>query len=678
MVVRNTAAPPTPRSMALVNPQIHASAYVDISSQVIGDVRIDAEATVAPGASIRADEGAPFYVGSGISIQDGVVIHGLKEGRVLGDDGSPYSVWIGANTSIAYKALIHGPAYIGEGCFIGFRSTVFNARLGPGSVVMMHALVQDVEVPPGKFVPSGMTLTSQEEADRLPDVQPEELEFAREVLGVNETLRSHNTGLTDADGQSRSLAEQRDRPLVTQSIEHGGLSNTMQTQRLTPEVVQQVRQLLAQGYQIGTEHADARRFRSNVWQTCSPIQSARESDVLAALDACLAEHSGEYVRMFGIDPAAKRRVASVTIQRPDGKPVHIDTASVAPAGSGTTATASYSRGNASANGVGAEVVHLVRQLLGQGYRIGTEHADSRRFRSNVWQTCSPIQSTRESDVLAALQGCLAEHSGEYVRMFGIDPNAKRRVSAVTIQRPDGKPVSVNSTAAAPVTSAGSPTSRSRSHGSARGSLKAEVVQQVRQLLGQGYHIGAEHADSRRYRSNVWQTCPPIQSNREADILASLEACLAEHGGEYVRIFGIDPQAKRRVSTVTVQRPNDAVPASQAGTQTAPAAEPKPSHNGYSSNASSNGAVTSTVGTDLAQQVNQLINQGYRIGLEHADVRRYRSGAWQSGGHLEGRRAADVLAQLEAQLRNLSGEYVRLIGIDPRAKRRVLETTIQRP
>jgi len=26
----------------------------------------------------------------------------------------------------------------------------------------------------------------------------------------------------------------------------------------------------------------------------------------------------------------------------------------------------------------------------------------------------------------------------------------------------------------------------------------------------------------------------------------------------------------------------------------------------------------------------------------------------------------------------SGEYVRLVGIDPQAKRRVLETTIQRP
>jgi carbon dioxide concentrating mechanism protein CcmM len=38
--------------------------------------------------------------------------------------------------------------------------------------------------------------------------------------------------------------------------------------------------------------------------------------VVAALEACLAEHSGEYVRMIGIDPQAKRRVAETIIQRP--------------------------------------------------------------------------------------------------------------------------------------------------------------------------------------------------------------------------------------------------------------------------------------------------------------------------------------------------------------------------
>jgi ribulose bisphosphate carboxylase small subunit len=31
--------------------------------------------------------------------------------------------------------------------------------------------------------------------------------------------------------------------------------------------------------------------------------------------------------------------------------------------------------------------------------------------------------------------------------------------------------------------------------------------------------------------------------------------LAEHGGEYVRLIGIDPKVKRRVVETIIQRPN---------------------------------------------------------------------------------------------------------------------------
>jgi len=77
----------------------------------------------------------------------------------------------------------------------------------------------------------------------------------------------------------------------------------------------------------------------------------------------------------------------------------------------------------------------VRSLLHQGYQIGTEHADKRRFSRNSWQSCTPIESTREAEVLSALEGCLADHQGEYVRLVGIDPKAKRRVLETTIQQP---------------------------------------------------------------------------------------------------------------------------------------------------------------------------------------------------------------------------------------------------
>ena len=80
------------------------------------------------------------------------------------------------------------------------------------------------------------------------------------------------------------------------------------------------------------------------------------------------------------------------------------------------------------------------------------------------------------------------------------------------------------------------------------------MQQVKALLSQGYTIGTEHADKRRFKTKSWQSCTPIESQREADIIRHLEKCLSDHQGEYVRLLGIDTKAKRRISETIVQRP----------------------------------------------------------------------------------------------------------------------------
>ena len=88
--------------------------------------------------------------------------------------------------------------------------------------------------------------------------------------------------------------------------------------RLSSEVLEQVKQLLARGCKIGMEYADNRRFKTGSWQSCATIQTAQEKDVVASLENCLAEHGGEYVRLIGIDPKVKRRVVETIIQRPQG------------------------------------------------------------------------------------------------------------------------------------------------------------------------------------------------------------------------------------------------------------------------------------------------------------------------------------------------------------------------
>lgn len=667
MAIRTPAASPSQAwGSASGAAQVHGLA------QVLGQVLVEPGATLAAGAVVQADPNATVRLGAASTLQEGATVYGRAQGRVLGDDRNAYAVWVGDRTTLTHKVLVQSPVYIGADCFIGFRSTLFNARLGAGCVVMMHALVQDVDVPPGKLVPSGSVITQQHQADALSDVGPADIALVRELAGMayqgfppGGSSGGHGAASLDFSGATASSGA------TAQSNERDGLG-TMTSQLLPPDVVQRARQYLAQGLTIGTEHANPRRYRSGVWQTCSPIQSHREPEVLAALEACLSEHSGEYVRMFGIDPKVKQRVAPITIQRADGKPVE--------ASSGFTVS-SPSSSSFSSNGNGAyrpagpvaagplssEVVQQVRQYLSQGYRIGTEHADARRYSSNVWQTCSPISSSREGEVFGDLERCLAEHSGEYVRLFGIDPKAKRRVAPITIQRPDGRPTVASSGSGYAPSAAYS--AAPSSGGGAPQAASSDTVQQVRQWLSQGYHIGAEHADSRRYSSNVWQTCTPITGTREGDVIAALNTCIAEHPSEYVRMFGIDPKAKRRVAAVTIQRPGSkAAPAASAPAYSAPA----PGDHRPSSGAAPR------LSQDVVQQVNQLVNQGYRLSLEHADVRRYRSGAWQNGGALEGSRASEVLAALESQLRGHSGKYVRLIGIDPKAKKRVLEATIQRP
>ncbi len=554
MAVHSFAAPPTPWSQDLAEPQVHDTAYVHAFSNIIGDVRVGPNVLVAPGTSIRADEGSPFFIGANTNIQDGVVIHGLEQGRVLGDDKEPYSVWIGSNASITHKALIHGPAYIGDDCFIGFRSTVFNARVGKGCIVMMHALIQDVEIPPGKYVPSGAVITSQQQADRLPDVQDEDREFARHVVGINEALRSGYRCAED----SVCIAGIRDEAPETKETDgvngFSRLSGQMQSTQLSSETLEQVRHLLNSGYRVGTEHADSRRFQTSSWHSCAPIQSSRESEVVGALEACLREHEGEYVRLIGIDTRSKRRVLESIIQRPGDRPGQ---------SSRPTTTSSYSGGNgaaasrsaAAAPSANADVADLVRQLVAQGCRVSLEHADERRFKTSSWRSGPLMQTSQASEAIAVVQSFLAEHRSEYVRLVGIDSAAKRRVVEVTIQRP-GESANVASGAGSSSYSAPSaPSYSSAGNGSAAsGRLAPEIVDQLRQLLAQGCRIGVEHADARRYRTSSWHSCPAIDSTQLQTVVGILERCVADHPGEYVRLIGIDPKAKRRVAETLIQRP----------------------------------------------------------------------------------------------------------------------------
>ena len=154
---------------------------------------------------------------------------------------------------------------------------------------------------------------------------------------------------------------------------------------------------------------------------------------------------------------------------------------------------------------------------------------------------------------------MSEHTGEYVRLFGIDPKAKRRISEMIIQRPGDKNGASHAAPSSPYTPPKtngyqSSSSPAASHSNGAGTLQADTVNQVRQLLSQGYRIAAEHADARRFQTSSWKSCAPIQAKNEAGVLSALESCLSENSGEYVRLIGIDSKTKRRVAETIIQRP----------------------------------------------------------------------------------------------------------------------------
>ncbi len=662
MAVRSFAAPPTPWSQDLAEPDIHHTAYVHSFSNIIGDVRVGENVMIAPGTSIRADEGHPFHIGDDTNIQDGVVLHGLEQGRVAGDDGEPYSIWVGDRSSLTHMALIHGPAYVGDDCFIGFRSTVFNARVGHGSVVMMHALVQDVEIPPGKYVPSGAVITSQQQADRLPNVQEADVKFASHIIHINDALRS---GYRCADNIACIAPIRNEMANTPMNQSTSNVSSRSANGLGNGGVIEHVRQLLAQGYRIGTEHADERRFKISSWKSCATIQSNRESEVLSALDSCMQEHSGDYVRLIGIDTKAKKRVLETIIQRPGAAPTKLSNGA-----SSSYSSPSYSSSNGNGNGHAASngaiegsVVAQIRQVLSKGGRIGLEFADERRFQTSSWKSAT-VQATNESGILAEVQACMADHAGEYVRIIGIDPKAKQRVLESIVQRPSSKQ-HISDSAARPAHNGAA-----ASHSAVR--TDGSVGEQVRQLLSQGSAIGLEFADERRFKINSWSSAPLIHTRSEGEAIAALESFIGEHRGHYVRLVGVDTQAKKRVLETVIHRPGKTPETSLV--LDPPVYAPSASK-GFSPTNSAQGS--QKLSSEALDQVRQLVRQGARLGLEYADVRRYKGGAWQTGASIQANSESQAIAALESALSDYAGHYVRLVGTDPKAKRRLVELVIQK-
>ncbi len=174
------ANPVTPWNPEPTEPVIDPTAYIHPQASVIGNVTIGASVMVSPMASVRGDEGMPIFVGDESNVQDGVVLHALEtideegkpvEKNLVEVDGKKYAVYIGERVSLAHQSQVHGPAYVGNDTFIGMQAFVFKSRVGNNCVLEPTSAVIGVTIPDGRYVPAGTVVTSQAEADKLPEIK---------------------------------------------------------------------------------------------------------------------------------------------------------------------------------------------------------------------------------------------------------------------------------------------------------------------------------------------------------------------------------------------------------------------------------------------------------------------------------------------------------------------------
>ena len=126
------------RAFRGVHPQIHPTAFVDESAQVIGDVHLGEEASIWCNCTVRGDIHY-IRIGDRSNIQDNSVIHVRK---------SSHPTIVEQEVTVGHSVTLHG-CYVERGCLIGIGSVVLDdVRVGAHSLVAAGALVS-----PGTVIP---------------------------------------------------------------------------------------------------------------------------------------------------------------------------------------------------------------------------------------------------------------------------------------------------------------------------------------------------------------------------------------------------------------------------------------------------------------------------------------------------------------------------------------------
>jgi carbonic anhydrase/acetyltransferase-like protein (isoleucine patch superfamily) len=123
-----------------LEPRVEPGAFVAPTATLVGDVVVEAGASVWYGAVLRADY-SPVIVRRGANVQDGAVLHGPPG----------LHTEVGPGATVAHNCVVHG-AVLEEECLVANGAVVLDgARVGERALVAAGSLV-----PSGFTVPPNM------------------------------------------------------------------------------------------------------------------------------------------------------------------------------------------------------------------------------------------------------------------------------------------------------------------------------------------------------------------------------------------------------------------------------------------------------------------------------------------------------------------------------------------
>src|SRR6267142_3289184 len=152
-----------------VHPQIHPTAFIADSAQVIGDVHIGEQSSIWFNTVVRGDM---FYIriGARTNVQDNCVIH-TRTGA--------HPTILEGEVTVGHSVTLHG-CYVEQGALIGIGSIVLDdARVGAQSLVAAGSLLSPGTIIPPRSLVMGVPAKVKRS---LTD---------EEILGLNEFWRNY-------------------------------------------------------------------------------------------------------------------------------------------------------------------------------------------------------------------------------------------------------------------------------------------------------------------------------------------------------------------------------------------------------------------------------------------------------------------------------------------------------